>query len=167
MVSAFVFLFTFYLITSSGAYFWYILWGIISTASENSSAVLRFFYASLLIIPFLGLFTSMFYREGLNQCKDNSWAAQALILILVPTIASIRGIFMLVLNGILGLPVFFVECTHEKKNLFRRTFLYALLLIFLYTIIPLITDVLIPQILKSTRSYALLKVYNSYLPKSI
>jgi len=167
--SSFVFLFIIYLITSSIVYFLYLLWGIISTASENSSAVLRFFYALLLIIPNLVLFKSLFFKEGmaLQQCKDNSSIGLMLFLLLIPVIASIRGVFMLVSTGLIGIPVFFLECTEEKKKLLRRIVLYALMIMFIYTVVPIVLHVFIPQMLKLSQQFAALKVYNSYLPKSI
>jgi hypothetical protein len=69
--SAFIFLYVLYFFISSASYFWYVLWGMFSIQSEQSSALLRFWYGLLFIIPTMVIIKTIMSREGFKEGSGN------------------------------------------------------------------------------------------------
>ena len=181
--SAFTFLFVLYFFISSASYFWYVLWGMFSIQSEQSSALLRFWYGLLFIIPTMVIVKTIMSREGFKEgalgglpnlmpsdpqddlppCNKTSWLNQIFFLFLVPVLASVQGVFSLLKNGILGIPLFFAAYEKEKevKAIFYSLVGFALIFWIFYTILPLVTNLIIPNFLSAVGADNALTVYNN------
>jgi hypothetical protein len=175
-LSAFIFLYVLYFFISSATYLWYVFWGMFSIQSAQSSALLRFWYGILFIIPAMVIVKSMMSKEGfgglpemipsdpqdnLPPCNKTSWLNQLFFLFIIPMLASLQSVLSLLKNGVLGIPDFFGEFDKKHKSIFYSIIGYALIFWLVYTVWPIVTDVIIPNFLSAIGADNALTVYKN------
>jgi hypothetical protein len=185
-LSSFIFLFVLYFFVSSASYLWYVLWGMFSIQSAESSNILRLWYGILFIIPAMVVVRTINKNEGFREgakgdsgnevpsnpldklppCNQASWLNQIFFLFLVPLLASLQGVLSFLKGGVIGIPTFFTDFQSEKKSIFYSVVGFGIIFFLFYTIWPLIVRLLVPNFLSAIGAETALVVYNSRMANS-